>query len=379
MTLHKDGGRMCLPTNSEFTSSTAWWGYYRSRAAPVISAAARRDLGYSTDVMHGPQKPGANVIDGRIFSLSSPEDVVEHFVISPSAWCVQDLGPSVGALFKAVPFSQQKPQRRKVAFLVGVTYSESLPELVWMSKEPTNDVACVKEVLTERFTFKEKDIIVLSEGDPSSDCPTQENILERCILHEDNVDYFFLFSGHSSQRDDATGIEEDGQEEYVIPCDAIDPSDGYIIEEKIITDKVLNTMLVMRLRKGCRLLAIADSCHSGTLLSASSPRVTHRPLIEDPQIYAINVVIEQEISRVHYTMLLDVGCPSRPSSVVVEPIFDCFRGTSPAKTISEMTRAAQDSLLACQSRSARSLWRSASLLVNIMGRLSSLEGAKIQR
>ncbi|KAJ3511013.1 hypothetical protein NLJ89_g4342 [Agrocybe chaxingu] len=203
-------------------------------------------------------------------------------------------------LIKAIPHRQSRPQRRKRALLIGITYSGT----GWKLTEPTNDVACVERVLLDRFKLAKEDIVVLSEGDSSSDRPTRDNIrtqLEKFILPEDNIDYFFLYSGHSFQRADAAGIEEDGQEEYIIPCDAIHPSDGHIIEEKIITDKVLNRLLVKRLRKGCRLMAIVDSCHSGTLLNLWHQRCNRAGDIKSTlRRIARHVIVEPIFNRLRH-------------------------------------------------------------------------------
>ncbi|PPQ88800.1 hypothetical protein CVT25_010486 [Psilocybe cyanescens] len=91
-----------------------------------------------------------------------------------------------------------------------------------------------------RYDFDK--IIVLSDerGTPDNMIPTQANImkqLELLIPSNPGANFFFAYSGHSDQRPDESGEEEDGLEEYIIPCDAMDRS-GKVVEDLIITDKV---------------------------------------------------------------------------------------------------------------------------------------------
>ncbi|CAA7261299.1 unnamed protein product [Cyclocybe aegerita] len=277
------------------------------------------------------------------WSLSSL--VILTWIMSPNIWFFRRQSGTFKVLvraslnlIKALPFSQPRPQRRKVALLVGITYSESLPTLGWRLKEPTNDVASVKKVLIERFGFEDKDVIVLSEGDPSSQRPTQENIsthLEAFILPEENVDYFFLYSGHSSQRKDVAGIEEDGQEEFIIPCDAVHPVKGDILDDKTISDKMLNEKLVKRLRKGCRLMAIVDSCHSGTLLNLRHQRCNRAGDVKSTlRRVARRVVVEPIFDRLQQRCLAEKirksdrscsgFCPRLPIQIGEKPLAICI-------------------------------------------------------
>ncbi|KAI0261895.1 caspase domain-containing protein [Gloeopeniophorella convolvens] len=87
--------------------------------------------------------------------------------------------------------------------------------------------------------------------------PTRENMireLKRLVSDASSGDKFtFLYSGHSDQQP-AGGDpdeEEDGQDEVIITSD----------EQRII-----DNILVMPLPVDCSLLAILDTCHSGTML-----------------------------------------------------------------------------------------------------------------
>ncbi|KAF8905202.1 hypothetical protein CPB84DRAFT_1745531 [Gymnopilus junonius] len=145
-------------------------------------------------------------------------------------------------------------------------------------------------VLKDCYDFSEEGIVVLSDmtGPLANSTPDYENImwqLEHNFVKEDetNTDYFFVCMSDlrselhrfrtlmAKRRGGAPGgtpVEEDGQEEFIIPCDALKPDIVFSVEaDKVVTDKVLKDLLVKRLGKGSQLIAFFDSCHSGTLLN----------------------------------------------------------------------------------------------------------------
>ena len=73
-----------------------------------------------------------------------------------------------------------------------------------------------------------------------------------------NDSLWFSYSGHGGQAADLTGDEDDGYNETVMPLDF--KQAGQIIDDD------LHTILVKPLPPGCRLTAIFDSCHSGTVM-----------------------------------------------------------------------------------------------------------------
>ncbi|PPQ73882.1 hypothetical protein CVT26_011745 [Gymnopilus dilepis] len=103
----------------------------------------------------------------------------------------------------------------------------------------------------DSFGFSEEDIIILSDeiGIADAVVANHENIkqhLERFVEKDDGkTDYVFVYSGHSAQRDeDITAVEEleeeDGQEEFIVPCDALHCVEAFtVVQERLITDKVM--------------------------------------------------------------------------------------------------------------------------------------------
>ena len=68
---------------------------------------------------------------------------------------------------------------------------------------------------------------------------------------------FFHFSGHGAQLPDRTGVERDGYNETIVPCD-------FHRGVRHITDDEVWAAIVRPLPSGVRLTAIMDCCHSGT-------------------------------------------------------------------------------------------------------------------
>ncbi|KAJ3508176.1 hypothetical protein NLJ89_g5896 [Agrocybe chaxingu] len=198
-------------------------------------------------------------------------------VPSPPPSRILELGVRTSSsLLRAITAPYSRSPRRKYALIMGVCYTG---KEWWELTGPKHDAEEVKRLLLNDFGFREEDIVLLSECDalPALSRPTQENIereVELFIKDSEDVDYFLMYAGHSAQRDELErpGIEEDGKEEYIIPCDAVIGGSNLPIQEKIVSDKFLNRMLVTKLKKGCQLFSIFDCCHSGTMLNLPHQR-----------------------------------------------------------------------------------------------------------
>ncbi|KAJ7310088.1 peptidase C14, caspase domain-containing protein [Mycena albidolilacea] len=148
------------------------------------------------------------------------------------------------------------------ALLIGIrgtkTKSEEYPEL----KGPHKDVEKVKALLIDTFEYRDSDITVLiDDGNAGHVQPTRENILAAIgdlVKDAKPGDHFvFHYCGHSTQIKNRSNTEEDGMDECLVPADGVD---------KRIVDNELNKALVLPLPSGCQLVAVLDTCHSGSLL-----------------------------------------------------------------------------------------------------------------
>ncbi|KAF9059263.1 caspase domain-containing protein [Rhodocollybia butyracea] len=130
---------------------------------------------------------------------------------------------------------------------------------------PHEEVRRLKALLIDTYRYHPNDVITLIDSDdPKQPWPTMVNI----ATHRDgklgsdayNGDHFFFhYSGHLIQKVHFDGSEEDGKDECLVPCD----SDG---EKNIIRDDDLQDILVNRIPQGSQLIAILDSCYSGSQL-----------------------------------------------------------------------------------------------------------------
>ncbi|KAH8994843.1 peptidase C14 [Lactarius akahatsu] len=125
--------------------------------------------------------------------------------------------------------------------------------------------------LHEFCGFEWSNIQILTDDQPGS-LPTKANILAamRWLVKgaQPSDALFFYFSGHATQVKDLDGDDSDGLDECMCAMD-------YMCDRRslpspdtpgIIVDDDINRIMVQPLPQGCRLTAVLDCCHSGTLL-----------------------------------------------------------------------------------------------------------------
>uniref|UniRef100_A0A0W0F8H4 Peptidase C14 caspase domain-containing protein n=1 Tax=Moniliophthora roreri TaxID=221103 RepID=A0A0W0F8H4_MONRR len=162
---------------------------------------------------------------------------------------------------------------RKRALLIGIRYGKG-DERDDVLTGPHSDVDEWKKLLVGSYGYREEDVIVMKDTEAeigSRLYPNHANITrvladEFILKNKENVSYFFLYSGHSGQTDCHDGTEEDDKNELIIPVDAIDDS------ERTILDDDLKKALVTCLPPRCKLVAVLDTCHSGTLMDLDHHR-----------------------------------------------------------------------------------------------------------
>lgn len=150
---------------------------------------------------------------------------------------------------------QQQQQSKKTAFLVGINYVGTPNELYGC----INDTINVRDLLQSKYGFT--NILLLNDETPAK--PTKQNILSgfRNLLTNANAGdtVFFMFSGHGTCTYDFSGDETDGRDELIVPID------GTTVNTCILDDE-LNTLVKANIKPGVKLLALFDSCFSGTVL-----------------------------------------------------------------------------------------------------------------
>ncbi|KAL8264779.1 hypothetical protein R6Q59_022909 [Mikania micrantha] len=145
----------------------------------------------------------------------------------------------------------------KRALLCAVTYNKQKYKL----KGTNYDLISMRELLISKFRFPGSSIRILAEMDTYPH-PTKRNIQEALKwLVKDNQpgdSLVFYFSGHGLRQPDFFDDELDGFDETICPLD--------FRTAGMIVDNEINDTIVKPLKKGVKLHAIIDACHSGTIL-----------------------------------------------------------------------------------------------------------------
>jgi len=141
----------------------------------------------------------------------------------------------------------------KHALLIGCNYTGSDFQL----NGCINDIQNLKSRITTSYGFLEENITVLTDTTPVK--PTKANIISALttLLQAGSAGDTLLvqFSGHGSCTIDTSGDEFDGYDELIVPTDF-----------HYISDDELKALLLAHLKKGVTLIALFDSCHSGTAM-----------------------------------------------------------------------------------------------------------------
>ena len=141
----------------------------------------------------------------------------------------------------------------KRALLVGCNYTGSQYQLSGC----INDINNLKSRITASYGFLEENITILTDKTPVK--PTKANILAafKVLLDAGRAGdtLLFQFSGHGSSTIDKNGDEVDKLDELIVPSDF-----------KYISDDDLKALLMDHLKKGVTVVALFDSCHSGTAM-----------------------------------------------------------------------------------------------------------------
>lgn len=165
----------------------------------------------------------------------------------------RDLAAANAALAEAA--AAAAAAAKKSAFLVGINYVGTPSELYGC----INDTKNVRDLLQSKYGFTTVTLV----NDETPALPTKKNILDglRNLLSTavsgDTV--FFMYSGHGTCTTDYSGDEQDGQDELIVPVDATSI-------QTCILDDDLNTLIRANIKPGVKLLALFDSCFSGTVL-----------------------------------------------------------------------------------------------------------------
>jgi len=152
------------------------------------------------------------------------------------------------------------PTSKKYAVLIGINYN-NLPTS--KLNGCINDANNLKEILTTKCGYDAKNMLMLLD-DGVNLAPTKKNIIDSFNLlvskavKEQFTELWISYSGHGFSAPDANGDEADGRDECICPADY--PTSGFIVDDFIYDN------LISKLPAKATLIALFDSCHSGTVL-----------------------------------------------------------------------------------------------------------------
>jgi len=158
---------------------------------------------------------------------------------------------------------RQKPinlkDRRRKALLIGINYKGKPYQL----QGCVNDAKYLMKFLKENYDFKEENFrIMTDDAEDEKLIPTRENIINSMKWLTAGAkagdSLLFHYSGHGLSVEDKDGDEIDGLDESILPLD--------YEENGVILDDEIHDIMVKPLPEGCLLTALADCCHSGTVL-----------------------------------------------------------------------------------------------------------------
>jgi hypothetical protein len=198
----------------------------------------------------------------------------------------------------------------KKALFVGINYTGSEAEL----RGCINDVKNISRLVCQQFGFRNCLFLTDDQADPNL-LPTYHNIIEAMKWlvpgAQPGDSLFFHYSGHGGTATDEDGDELDGFDETILPVD-------YKTSGQILDDEIYDN-LVSPLPQGCRLTAIFDSCHSGTILDL-------------PYTYQCDgevEVIENDMKKELFKKAIDIvdGFISGNENTITNTILSIFDGS----------------------------------------------------
>ncbi|HEV8331585.1 MAG TPA: caspase family protein [Steroidobacteraceae bacterium] len=131
--------------------------------------------------------------------------------------------------------------------------------LRWLNlKGAVNDANRTRDLLVARYGFARSDIVMLTDAQATRAAILQA-IDRQLIAPAKSGDLvFFYFAGHGSRVRNSLSHESDKLDESIVPADAASGT-------RDIRDKELRDAFNKVLDKGATLVAIFDSCHSGSI------------------------------------------------------------------------------------------------------------------
>ncbi|KAF9267076.1 hypothetical protein L218DRAFT_856631 [Marasmius fiardii PR-910] len=214
-------------------------------------------------------------------------------------------------------FQYSRCTGRKRALCIGINYYGSDKPL----RGCINDAIHIRDFLMKYHGFPREQIMVLRDDSRNPQkVPTRNNMLAamRWLVEgaQKHDSLFFHYSGHGGQTPDEDGDELDGFDEVIYPVDY--KKRGHILDDD------LHTIMAKSIPSGCRLTALFDSCHSGTVLGNLSIKYT--PFGRRKGVHVSSRALQRKAARAD--VISWSGCKDDETSA------DTFQGGQPVGAMS---------------------------------------------
>ncbi|EMD32243.1 hypothetical protein CERSUDRAFT_88229 [Gelatoporia subvermispora B] len=161
--------------------------------------------------------------------------------------------------------------RRKKALIIGIVYAQNADESE-ISGEllgPHKDARDFEKLLIDVYGYDKENVVVMLDHSDTDDAliPTKSNIIMQIQKlvdgAQDGHHFALFFSGHSMALSTHGSVDREARTGLMTATSST--LDGNL-SHRLITDVLLRKILVQRIPRGARLMAIFDCCHSGTIL-----------------------------------------------------------------------------------------------------------------
>lgn len=140
----------------------------------------------------------------------------------------------------------------KKALLVGINYFKTPAQL----NGCITDIKNVRNMLIDAYDYRDSDIVMLRDDDPTK-MPTRQNIINalNALINSsaNSSEIWFHYSGHGTGIADKNGDEADRKDEAIVPSD-------YTTAGLIVDDDLFQIVKNSK----CKTIMMFDCCHSGT-------------------------------------------------------------------------------------------------------------------
>ena len=149
-------------------------------------------------------------------------------------------------------------ENNKCALLIGINYRGNREAKL---DGCINDCNRLQDFLKTKCNYSNKNIEMITEDERVK--PTKQNILNslknlvKRVKETNAKEVWFSYSGHGTFTNDYDSVENDKQDEVLVPLDY--KREGYI------SDNTIYNILVKQLPTDCNLFIVIDACHSGTI------------------------------------------------------------------------------------------------------------------